>query len=280
MKFKIISDSSSDIFHVEGVEYTTVPLKIITDEKQFIDDPDLEVSEMIDYLKKYKGTSKSSCPNMDEWYSAFGDADAVFCIPITKNLSGSHNSATLATNDLLEEYPDKKAYVVDTLSTGPECALIIEKLCDLIERGLSFEDIKEEICKYQKTTHLHFCLQSLRNFANNGRVSHATAKMAGILGIRIIGQASLEGTLEIQTKARGGDKAIEDIYEKMKANGYCGGKVRIHHCQNPEGAEKLSSIIKSDHPDACIKIRHTAALCSFYAESGGFLVGYEGAEKE
>lgn len=279
MKYKIVSDSSSDVFSLDCVEYTTVPLKIITDEKQFIDTPDLDVSEMIDYLKKYKGTSKSSCPNMDEWYSAFGDADAVFCIPITKNLSGSHNSAVLAVNDFLEEHPEKKAYVIDTLTTGPECELIIEKLCELIESGLSFDEIKDEICKYRQSTHLHFCLESLRNFANNGRVSHTTAKMAGILGIRVIGQASLEGTLEIQTKVRGGDKAIDEIYERMKANGYCGGKVSIHHCQNPEGAEKLASIIRNDHSEASVKIGKTGALCSFYAESGGLLIGYEGAEK-
>ena len=280
MAFKIVSDSSSDIFALDGVDYASVPLKIITDEKQYIDTPDLCVDGMISDLQKYKGTSKSSCPNMDDWRSAFGDSDGVFCVPITRNLSGSYNSATLAAEEYTEENPGKKAYVVDTLSAGPGCAICVEKLCELIKSGLSFEEIRDELCRYQKSLHLHFCLESLRNFANNGRVSHATAKIAGVLGIRIVGKASDEGTLEIESKVRGADKSIVEIYSKMKEYGYSGGKVRIHQCHNTEAAETLSEMIHKDFPEADVVIRKTGALCSFYAEEGGFLVGYEGKERE
>ena len=279
MNIKIVSDSSSDIFALDGVNYTSVPLKIITDEKQYIDNTDLNVDEMIEDLQKYKGTSKSSCPNMDDWAEAFGGADEIFCVTITKNLSGSYNSANLAVQDLLEENPDKKAFVVDTLSAGPECALIVEKLSELIQKGMSFEEIKDGICEYQKSTHLLFCLDSLRNLANNGRVSHAVAKVAGILGIRIVGKASLEGTLEIESKVRGADKAVAELYSKMKENGYNGGRVRIHQCHNTESTNNLKAMIEKDFPSAEVIIRKTGALCSFYAEAGGFLVGYEGATK-
>lgn len=279
MNYKIVSDSSSDIFSLENVNYSSVPLKIITDEKEYIDTPELDVDNMISDLSKYKGTSKSSCPNMDEWAESFEDCDNIFCVTITRNLSGSYNSACLAVEDLSEDHPDKKAFVVDTLSAGPECALIVEKLRELIEEGLDFDEIKSRICDYQKNTHLLFCLESLRNLANNGRVSHASAKIAGILGIRVVGKASNEGTLELLTKVRGADKATAEIYSQMKANGYSGGKVRIHQCQNPESAEALKNMILKDFPNAVIAIEKTGALCSFYAESGGYLIGYEGAEK-
>ena len=279
MKFRIVSDSSSDIFALSEVDFATVPLKVITDEKEYIDTPELDVDEMISDLQKYKGTSKSSCPNMEDWRSAFGDAEAVFCVPITRNLSGSYNSATLACEEYVEEHPDRKAYVVDTLSAGPGCAILVEKLCALIAEGLSFEEIRDNLCEYQRSTHLHFCLESLRNFANNGRVSHATAKIAGVIGIRIIGMASDEGTLEVQSKARGAAKAISEMYSKLKEYGYCGGKVRIHHCHGEDTAEALSRMILADYPDADIAVRTTGALCSFYAEEGGFLVGYEGRSR-
>lgn len=220
MNYKIVSDSSSDIFALDGVSYASVPLKIITDKKEYIDNSPITVEEMIDDLQKYKGTSKSSCPNMEDWKSAFEGADGVFCVTITKNLSGSYNSASLAAEDITEEYPDKKIYVTDTLSAGPECALIVEKLRELILSGLGFEEIREKICSYQKSTHLLFCLESLRNLANNGRVSHASAKIAGVLGIRVVGKASDEGTLEIVSKVRGTDKAVAELYSKMKENGY------------------------------------------------------------
>jgi fatty acid-binding protein DegV len=61
----------------------------------------------------------------------------------------------------------------------------------------------------------------------------------------------------------------------MRAAGYRGGKVAISHCQNEPAARELAAIIRQDFPDAPVDILHCAALCSFYAEAGGMLVGYE-----
>ncbi|MBQ3527006.1 MAG: DegV family protein [Clostridia bacterium] len=279
MNYKIVSDSSSDIFALDTTPFQSVPLKIITDEKEFIDTEDLNVSEMTDYLKKYKGTSKSSCPNMEDYKDAFEGADGIFCITITRNLSGSYNSAVLAVEDYICDHPEVQAYVIDTLSAGPELALLVKKLEELIAENLSFDEIKERICEYKNTTHLLFCLESMRNLANNGRISHATAKMAGLLGIRAIGKASLEGTLEMVSKVRGADKAVGEIFDLMVANGYCGGRVRIHHCDGISSVESLKARICEAYPEADVTVEKAGALCSFYAEPGGYLVGYEGAPK-
>ncbi len=276
MNYKIIADSSADLSVLSEFPFASVPLKIITDQKEYVDDTALDVSQMIDDLRKYKGTSRSSCPNAQDWLTAFGDSEAIFCVTITSGLSGSYNSACLALNDYLEAHPHRKGLVIDSLSVGPESTLIIEKLYQLINEGLEFEDICDKITEYKKRTHLIFCLDSLRNLANNGRVSPAVAKIAGLLGIRIVGKASNEGTLEITDKARGADKALATIYKNMKASGYCGGKVHIHHCENAQAAEVIVNLIKCDYPDVEITVRQTRGLCSFYAEAKGLLIGFEG----
>ena len=165
MKYKIISDSSSDLLTFENCDYCSVPLKIITDEKEYVDDSSLNVDEMISDLLKYNGTSRSSCPNMDEWMSNFGDADGVFCVTITSGLSGSYNSAAMAVEEYLQQNPDKQATVLDSLSTGPESALIIEKLRSLISENLPFAEIEARIREYMKSTHLIFSLESLKNLS-------------------------------------------------------------------------------------------------------------------
>lgn len=279
MKFKIVSDSSSDLLNIGSLPFSSVPLKIITDEKEYVDDENLDVNGMIDDLKKYKGISKSSCPNTLEWTNAFEDFENVFCVAITRNLSGSYNAARLAAEEYMAEHNGRKVFVVDTLSVGPESCLIIDKLVSLIESGLDFEEIKKEVIEYQKQTHLIFCLESLRNLANNGRVNSAVAKISGMLGIRVVGKASLEGTLELTDKNRGAVKARASIIKNMSDEGYRGGKVYIHHCQNLEAAELLKGEIKTLYPAAEIFIRETRALCSFYAESGGLLIGFEGKNK-
>lgn len=276
MSYKIIADSSSDILELSDIAYSSAPLKIITDEREFVDDKALNVSEMTAYLKKYKGTSRSSCPNAEEWYESFEDYDNIFCVTITSGLSGSYNAACAAMQEYLEKNPEKKGYVVDTLSAGPEVALIVEKLNELIAEGLDFEEIKEQIIEYNKKTKLVFALESLRNLANNGRVSGTVAKIAGVLGIRVIGEASEAGVLDIVSKARGYKKELEDIVKTVLMRGYRGGLMRIHHCNNLEAAEELKNKFLSLFADAKIKIDETRGLCSFYAEEKGLLVGFEG----
>lgn len=279
MNCKIISDSSSDLYELTGCAYSAVPLKIVTDQREYVDDINLDVGGMIDDLLRYSGASRSSCPGPGEWKESFSDSDAVFCVTITSGLSGSYNSAEVALKEYLTEHPEKKGCVIDSLSTGPENALIIEKLRELINEGLEFSEIERRVREYQKSTHLIFALESLKNLANNGRVSRTTAKLAGILGIRIIGKASNEGTLEITDKARGAKRATSDIFKNMLKNGYDGGRVRIHHCRNEAAARAVEEQIRKKFPTASVVMRETGALCSFYAESGGVLVGFEGDKK-
>lgn len=275
MKFKIVSDSSSNILSFAGVPYTTVPLKIITNDREYIDDAALDVAGMVKDLRTVKGRTGTSCPNIYEWKNAMEDADAVFAITITSNLSGAHAAALQAKAELLAQYPEKKICVLDSLSTGPEMQLVIEKLATLINSGKSFEAIECEIREYMTHTHLIFCLESLANLARNGRVNPVVAKVAGVLGIRIVGVASERGTLELLHKPRGGEKALCTVLEVMQRYGYQGGAVRVAHCNNEVGATKLAAKIRAVYPAAEIKIIPTTALCSFYAEEGGLMIGYE-----
>ena len=275
MNFKIVTDSAADIKELAGVPYESVPLKIITDEKEYIDDKSLDVVGMLSDLRKYKGKSRSSCPNSQEFINAFGDAENVFCVTITSNLSGSFNSATLAAKEYMTQHPDRNVHVIDSLSTGPENFLLIEKLAALINEGKDFETVKSEIIEYHNHTRLIFSLESMHNLANNGRVSPIVAKFAGLVGIRAIGRASDVGTLEMISKARGAQNAIKDIVSNMVGDGYKGGKVRIHHANNPQTAEMLRNKILESYPDSEVIIDVAGGLCSFYAEEGGLLAGFE-----
>lgn len=276
MKFKIVTDSSADIKTLSGVPFDSVPLKIITSEREYIDDSSLDVCEMLSDLKKYSGRSHTSCPSSGEYLKAFGDAENIFCITITSNLSGSCNAANVAAKAYLADHPERNVWVIDSLSTGPECALVIERIRDLIISGLDFDTIKERVADYNLNhTRLIFALESMRNLANNGRVSPIVAKMAGLLGIRAIGRASDVGTLEMICKSRGPQNTAKDIFSNMKGDGYKGGRVKIHHADNLPATELLLSVIREEYPEAEIDVGMAGGLCSFYAEGGGLLVGFE-----
>ena len=278
MQYKIVADSSSNIRTLDGIDFASVPLKIITKAKEYVDTPELDLEQMVADLKAYKDTSGTSCPNVFEWTEAFGEADAVFAIAITSNLSGSCNAARQAGEDYAAANPGKKVCVLDSLSAGPELRLIAEKVREGVQAGKAFEEIEAETRAYMKHTHLLFTLRSLNNLARNGRVSPAVAKIAGVLGIVVVGKASDEGTLQQMHKCRGEKRAIETLYKEMKQHGYAGGKARIGHNFNPAGAQQLAELIRGEYPQADVEIELSSALCMFYAEEGGLMVGYEDAQ--
>ena len=276
-KIKIVADSSCDMFELKHTEFETAPMKIITAEREFIDDASLDVDDMANYLYQFKGKSKSSCPNTTDWLEAFGDADEIYCVTITSGLSGSYNSACAAKQIYESENEGKRVHVFDTLSAGPEITLIIEKIEECIDKDMSFEDICDCVTAYMKKTGLVFMLKSLKTFANNGRVSPIVAKLVGIAGICIVGKASDEGTLEPMHKPRGERRALETLVGCLEKEGFKTGKISIGHCQNESAAEQLKELILAKFKNVQIEIHKFRGLCSFYAEKGGVLVGFEKA---
>lgn len=275
MKYSIVVDSSANLFTMEDKSVVSVPLKIMTDEKEYVDNENLDIKEMTEDLASYHGKSGSACPGVGDWLDAFEDADRVFCITMTSNMSGTYNSAMVAKETFEAENPEKKVCVIDSLSTGPEMKLLKEKIEELLTEGKSYEEICDAVAEYQKTTHLVFMLKSLTNLANNGRVNPAVAKIAGALGIHLVAIASEVGTIEQKGKSRGEKKAIISLWNQMKELGYKGGKVIIDHCFNEEAAKHLTEMIKNEFANAIVKIGTTRGLCSFYAEQGGMIVGME-----
>ena len=241
MRYQIVSDSSSNIFRVEGVPYTTVPMKIIAGEKEYVDTETLDVRGMVDDLKAYKGKSGSSCANAQEWLDAFGDADMVFGVTISRNLSGSFNAAEAAAREYAEEHPERRIHIFDTLSAGPEQAMVVEKIALLADRGLPFEEIVAGVREYQNHCHILFCLESMNNLARNGRVNPAVAKIASVLGIRACGDAQ-NGRIIPTQKPRGQKKATETLAAMIRERGFTNDSwLRIAHCCGENQAKLLDA---------------------------------------
>ncbi len=272
-QIKLVLDSSADLTELDGIQLGVAPLKIVTDQRQFVDDIALDVEDMADFMHGYKGTSSTSCPNTEDWIAAFGDAQEILCITITSALSGAYNSARLAKDLYEQTHPDRRVILIDSLSAGPEITLMAEKARELILAGLSPEEVAEGLKHYK--TELFFVLESLQNFANNGRVSKLVAKTVGVLGIRVLGRASDEGTLEVLDKVRGETKSLEAAIRMIKARSYKGGRLLVSHCCNPSAADAMAMLLREEFPEADIRVGELRGLCSYYAERGGMLIGYE-----
>ena len=278
MKFRIVCDSSCNVLTLDE-NYASVPMKVSAD-REYVDDAQLNLAEMVEGLRNHKGKSGSACPNVGEWLEAFGDAEYVCGITITKHLSGSYNAAQQAAQIYMESNPGRVAFIFDSLSTGPEMMMMVEKIRRCEAEGDDFETMKQKVLEYHNHIHTLFCLDSMMNLARNGRVPMAMAKIAGMLGIRVVGDVE-KGQITPVHKPRGAKKATQTLVEMIKERGFADGNIlRVAHCFGEEAACALRDAVMAEFPNTKFILESTGALCSFYAEAGGLIIGFEGKLNE
>ena len=219
-RIRIVADSSCDLITLDEVSFVSVPLTIRTETQEFRDDASLDVETMVDTLRSTKGRSYSACPSVADWERAFGEDDDVLAFTITSGLSGSFRAACAAKLNCEENSPSRRICIIDSLSTGPEIVLLIEKAVSELSAGADFDAVCRSVQDYQRRTHLIFALESLHNLAQNGRVGKLAAAAAGMLGIRAVGTTSDEGTLDLLGKCRGRKRAVDFLQEEMERLGY------------------------------------------------------------
>lgn len=272
---RIVADSSCDLYTADYPDFKAVPLTIYTDERSFVDDTKLNVREMLDYLAAYHGRSYTSCPSIDAWLQSFEGADEIIVFTITSALSGSYNSAISAAKMYTDANPTAKVSVIDSLSTGGEEILAINKTIELIKENKHFDFIDETIRNYLKTTRLFFSFFSVHNLVQNGRVNKIAAATMNVLNIAVTGTASVQGTIEVTGKVRGEKKSVTVLFEEMKKAGYKGGKAVITHVENDECAQSLKELVLKEYPAAAISIVEAKGLCSYYMERRGVVISLE-----
>lgn len=279
MKWKIIADSGCDYRSLDNLapdtEFVSVPLTIQVGETIYRDDAQLSIDQMMEEMYATTTASKSACPSPDDYMKSFEGANNIVVVTITGTLSGSYNSAEIAKKIYLEEHPDTKIHVIDSLSAGGEVDLIVRKLNHLVAEGLDFDQVVDGITAYQAKTKLLFVLAKVDNLVKNGRLSKLVGTVVGLLNIRMVGEASKTGTLELLQKARGQKKAIKAAFDELLKAGYAGGHIMISHRNNEKFIEQFSELVREKFAQASIEVLPTSGLCSFYAEEGGLLMGYE-----
>ena len=277
--FKIVTDSSCDLTSLSHISpdllFARAPLRIIVGDTEYVDDPGLDTRAMMDAVYAFKGKTGSACPSPEEYAEHMRSVDECYVITISSNLSGSYSSAVLARDLVLAEFPEKKIHIFDSLSAGPELSLIAEEIARLALSGLPFEMVCSETERYMQRTALLFQLNSLENLTKNGRVSKMAGMTAKLLGIRMIGIASAQGTVEPLHKSRGTEKTYGLVLQEMRERGFTGGRVILGHAFQEEGAEMMKNMILHAFPSSKITVMPLSGLCCYYAEEGGLLIGFE-----
>ena len=279
MSWMIVADTSCEFRELEdlcaGVQFGLVPFKIRVGEREFVDLPTLSVRQMLKTMTDYKGGSSTACPSPEAWAEQFLKADNVIALAISHNLSGSYNAAQSAREMVLDEYPDKNIFILDTLSCAGALAEAAVLANRLIGEGKSFEEICRALTEHNDAGHILFALASFENLAKAGRVSKVVGFIAGALNMRVLGRRTPDGKIDFFYKTRGETRVLARILEQMDLDGFDGSRtVRISHCDNETAAGLLEHGIHAKWPQAEVVVTPCAGLCSFYAQDQGIILTY------
>lgn len=291
MSWAIVTDSSCNLRAwrptAPSTAYHSVPLTIHVGAEEFVDDEDLDVSELNRKVAASDEASSSSCPSVGVWAETFRTADNVIAITISANLSGSYEAACTARNIVMDEYTrehagvvaGKNIYILNSRATGGKMELIVE----LLDRYLAehadatFDDVVTYIEHLDRYSTVLFSLSSYDNLIKSGRMPRLAGSIASKLNIRMLGTASDEGTIKIIGPTRGERKMFRKVIDCMGADGYTGGLVYIDHVNNERAASDLKAEIESAWPTATVRLLPCGGLCSYYAEESGLIIGFEWA---
>ncbi len=281
MVWNIVSDSSCDLrmntFEGDCVRFETVPLRIQVGDREFVDNDDLLVPDLLDAMSMEKAASSTACPSPAAFARAFEAGDRTICFTISASLSGTYNAAVLGREMVLETHPEKQICVIDSKATAGSMVLLIRRAKALIEADPDgdFESICDQLRVYQAALRLCFTLENFDNLIKNGRMRPLVGTLLHSLGIHVIADATPQGTIHVADKARGEAKTYRAITQLMGNSKDCtGAEVVISHCENLPGAMKLKQQILETLPVKSVDILPCRGLTSFYAMEKGLLVSY------
>lgn len=276
MNYKIVIDSCGELLERwktdERVERASLTLTV--DEEDIIDDETFDQAYFLKKVADSPNCPKSSCPSPERYMQAYDcDAEHVYAVTLSGNLSGSYNSAVLGKNLLQESHPDKKIHVFDSCSASVE-TLIAMKIEECEQKGMEFEDVVKTVDAYIASQNVYFVLENLETLRKNGRLSNLKAFVASALKIKPVMGATPEGMIVQLDQARGINKALMKLVDYL-AEGAKDSEnkvLAISHCNCPARAEIVKEAILKRISVKDVVVLDTAGVSTMYANDGGIIV--------
>lgn len=271
---KIVVDSCCELNldMMEGVDVSFVPFKLSIGSNDFLDDENLNIEDFRIKMEESKEPVKTACPSPMDFFDKF-EGDIVYVVTITSELSGTYQSAMIAKEMYLKEYPGAKVHVFDSRSAVAGETAVFLNLVKCIKEGKFFEKTVADTEDVINRSSTIINLASLSNLAKNGRIPKIAGKLSKVLNIRMIGKAK-DGKIVPVSIERGLKRSIKSLVNK--ALDICDKSLKtaivISEANALEAAKEVREMLLKDFPDRIIEITGMKGLSTTYAEEGGLVL--------
>lgn len=277
MSFHIVADSccelTADMKKRGNIEIA--PLTLEVGGESILDDETFDQKYFLKRVAECPECPKSACPSPDYFRKSFlNGAERCYAVTLSAQLSGSYNSAVLGANLAQEENEDLKIHVFNSRSASIGETLIVKKIVECEEAGMSFERVVETVELYISTQNTYFVLENLETLRKNGRLSKTKALVASALKIKPVMGATSEGDIVQLDQARGINKALMKMVDAIvnDAQHVENKTLAISHCNCPERAEMVKEALLERLAVQDVFVLDTRGVSSMYANDGGIII--------
>lgn len=233
--------------------------------------------------------TRTSQINVEEYCSYFEaflkEGKDILHLTLSSGISGSINSAMVARDALLEQYPDRRIYIVDSLAASSGYGLLMDKLADLRDEGKSLEEVHAWVLANRLKLNHWFFSTDLTFYIKGGRISKASGFIGGMLSICPLLNVNHLGQLIPRYKIRTKRKVIQAVVDKMEecieeGRGYS-GKCYISHSACGEDARAVADLIEERFPhlDGKVLINSIGTTIGSHTGPGTVAVFFWGKER-
>lgn len=277
MSYKVVIDSCGELTEEmkNSGNFVTAPLTIYIDEHTIVDDETFDQADFLAKVAASPNCPKSACPSPEAYKNEFDcDAERVYAVTLSAELSGSYNSAQLGRNLLLEDHPERKVHVFNSCSASVGETVIGLKIMECEAAGMSFEETVRTVEEFIHEKGTWFVLESLETLRKNGRLSTMKAMLATALKIKPVMIGTKEGTIEPVAQVRGINKALVKMVDIISSEVKNAENriLAIAHCNCPARAQMVKEALLEKLHVKDVVVLDTRGISSLYANDGGIIV--------
>ncbi len=282
------ADMTKEHFEERNLSYICFHYEL--DGKDYMDDLEQTMSMGDFYRAMQEGaetkTSQVNAAEYEEYFEPFlKEGKDVIHVCLSSGISGSYNSANIAREMLMERYPDRKLYVIDSLAASSGFGLLMDKLADLRDEGMSIDELRDWVEANKRKLHHWFFSTDLTFYIKGGRVSKTSGFVAGILNICPLLNMDNNGKLIPREKIRTKRKVITTIAKKMEEHAENGldydGKCYISQSACYEDAKAVADIVEEHFPklNGKVEINHIGTTIGSHTGPGTVALFFWGDER-
>ena len=285
--YVILTDSGTDFTKemIEELDVELLDLWVTRENEEPVPNSSLDLSEFYAFLREKKSASTAAV-NIDSFIEIMTPileaGKDILYLGFSSGLSSTYASGKLAADELMEKYPDRKIYTVDTLAASLGQGLLVYLAAKRRLAGESIEAVRDFVENNKLKLCHWFTIDDLFFLKRGGRVSGATAVVGTMLGIKPVMHVDNEGHLINVAKARGRRAAVDALFDKAKntmIGEHANSSVFISHGDCIEDAEYLAERIKNEIGVKEVRIAYVGSVIGSHSGPGTLALFFLGSER-